>query len=226
VCACACATWKIFKIHTYIVTYLGVCDYRRSMDWILDLLTTCTHYSRTTSNYSAIANLHSLKITTAPAKPFPTYYVFNSHSLATASNSGDSLVSRTVITVWRISRNWTLVNCQLNYSAISFQPSLQNFSQLPTLQLNSLTHQPITSLFFTQLNCTQPAWDPRYVASGQTQQKTPSPTVPLLQLPSDSLDIVHMFTGCYRAMHIPFRKCCIATVLRSGGLKYRCFVPH
>jgi hypothetical protein len=29
----------------YIVTYLGVCDYRRGMDWILDLLTTCTHHS-------------------------------------------------------------------------------------------------------------------------------------------------------------------------------------
>jgi hypothetical protein len=24
---------------------LGVCDYRRGMDWILDILTTCTHHS-------------------------------------------------------------------------------------------------------------------------------------------------------------------------------------
>jgi hypothetical protein len=36
-----------------------------------------------------------------------------------------------------------------------------------------LTHQPNTSLHFTQLNCTQLAWDPRYVASGRTHQKTP-----------------------------------------------------
>jgi hypothetical protein len=28
-----------------LVTYLGVCDYRRDTDWILDLLTTCTHHS-------------------------------------------------------------------------------------------------------------------------------------------------------------------------------------
>jgi hypothetical protein len=35
------------------------------MDWILDLLTQLG----TTSNYSAIANLHTLQTTTAPAKP-------------------------------------------------------------------------------------------------------------------------------------------------------------
>jgi hypothetical protein len=43
----------------------------------------------TTSTYSAIANLHTLQITTASAKSFP------SRSLTTASNSGDSSVSRT-----------------------------------------------------------------------------------------------------------------------------------
>jgi hypothetical protein len=48
----------------------------------------------TTSNYSAIANLHNLQITTAPLKLFPACCVFNSLSLATASNSGDSSVSR------------------------------------------------------------------------------------------------------------------------------------
>jgi hypothetical protein len=44
----------------------------------------------TTSNYSAIANLHTLQITTAPAKPFPACCVFTSHSLVTDSNSGHS----------------------------------------------------------------------------------------------------------------------------------------
>jgi hypothetical protein len=42
----------------HVVTLLG-CDYRRGMDWILDLLTQLG----TTSNYSATANLHILQIT-------------------------------------------------------------------------------------------------------------------------------------------------------------------
>jgi hypothetical protein len=38
---------------------------------------------KTTSNYSAIANLHNLQITTAPTKPFPACFVLTSRSLAT-----------------------------------------------------------------------------------------------------------------------------------------------
>jgi hypothetical protein len=41
----------------------------------------------TASNYIAIANLHSLQITTLSF--FPVSCVFTSRSLATASNSGD-----------------------------------------------------------------------------------------------------------------------------------------
>jgi hypothetical protein len=48
----------------------------------------------TTGNYSATANLHNSQITTAPAKPFPAFYVFISRSLATSSNSGDPSASR------------------------------------------------------------------------------------------------------------------------------------
>jgi hypothetical protein len=59
------------------------------MDWILNLLTTL----RTTNNYSATANLHTLQITTVPAKPFPPCCLLTNHSLATASNSGDSSAS-------------------------------------------------------------------------------------------------------------------------------------
>jgi hypothetical protein len=88
----------------------------------------------TRSNYSTTANLHNSQITTAPAKLFPPCRVFDSRSLAMASNSGDSLASCAhVITVQQISRNWTLVNCQLNYSAILSQPPLQNSAQLPVL---------------------------------------------------------------------------------------------
>jgi hypothetical protein len=39
-------------------------DYRRRLDWRLDLLTTLTH------DYSAIADFHTLQITTAHAKSF------------------------------------------------------------------------------------------------------------------------------------------------------------
>jgi hypothetical protein len=69
----------------YIATCRGVVDYRRSMDLILDFLTPLG----TASKYDAIANLHTLKITTAPAEHFPVCRFFNSRSLATASNSGD-----------------------------------------------------------------------------------------------------------------------------------------
>jgi hypothetical protein len=40
------------------------------MGWISDLLTPLYAPLGTTSNYSAIANLHTLQITTAPDKPF------------------------------------------------------------------------------------------------------------------------------------------------------------
>jgi hypothetical protein len=43
-----------------------------------------------TSNYSAIADLHSSNITTAPAKPFRACCVFTSRSLTTASITADS----------------------------------------------------------------------------------------------------------------------------------------
>jgi hypothetical protein len=46
-----------------------MCDYRRVLDWRLDLLNTLTRLV-TTLNYSAIANLHDLQITTAHAKSF------------------------------------------------------------------------------------------------------------------------------------------------------------
>jgi hypothetical protein len=59
----------------YIVTYLR-CDYRRGMNWILDLL----EQPGTTSNYSTIADLHTLRITTAPTKPFQASCVLTSCS--------------------------------------------------------------------------------------------------------------------------------------------------
>jgi hypothetical protein len=48
---------------------------------------------RTTSNYSATANLHNSRFTTAGAKPFLACRVSTYRPLATASNSGDSSAS-------------------------------------------------------------------------------------------------------------------------------------
>jgi hypothetical protein len=63
------------------------------MGWVLDLLTELG----TKSNYSAIGDLQTLEITTAPAKLFPACCVLTSCSLATAYNSGDSLASRPLV---------------------------------------------------------------------------------------------------------------------------------
>jgi hypothetical protein len=54
-----------------------------------------------TSNYSATANLHNSQIITAPAKPFPACCAFTSHSLATASKSGNSSASRAQVLLYR-----------------------------------------------------------------------------------------------------------------------------
>jgi hypothetical protein len=89
---------------------------------------------RTTSNYSIIANLHILQITTAPAKPFPVCFVI-SHSLATASNSGDSSASCAQV--------------------LSSQPSMQNSTlnqQLTTAMLEASSHQSPNLLFSGRLS--------------------------------------------------------------------------
>jgi hypothetical protein len=85
------------------------------MDWWMDLLTTCTCHSelQVITAPLLISTIHR-----SPQHPwslFPACCVFNSCSLATASSSGDSSASHAhVITVQRISHNWTLVNCRLN----------------------------------------------------------------------------------------------------------------
>jgi hypothetical protein len=47
----------------------------------------------TTSSYRATAILHTSQIITAPAKSFAAFYVLNTRSLVTASNSEDSSAS-------------------------------------------------------------------------------------------------------------------------------------
>jgi hypothetical protein len=79
--------------HIILSRFRDVTVCRKDMDWILDLLTNLYTPLGTTSNYSATADLHTLHITTAPAKPFPACCALTSRSLATASNSGDSSAS-------------------------------------------------------------------------------------------------------------------------------------
>jgi hypothetical protein len=62
-------------------------DYRRGFGMDIGFIDHL-HRHVSTSNYSATANLHNSQITTPPAKHF------QSRSLATASNSGDSSASR------------------------------------------------------------------------------------------------------------------------------------
>jgi hypothetical protein len=68
------------------------CDYRRGFGSDIGFIYHLYRQLRTASNYSAIANLHILQITTAHAKFFQPA-VFTSRSLVTASNSGDSSAS-------------------------------------------------------------------------------------------------------------------------------------
>jgi hypothetical protein len=102
---------------------MGVCDYRRGMDWILNLLTPLG----TTSNYSATADLHTLQFNTAPAKPFPVCCVLNRRFLATDSNSGDTSSSRAQVLLSQPPvQNSCQFYCQLNCNAVSFQPPMQS----------------------------------------------------------------------------------------------------
>jgi hypothetical protein len=83
-------------------------DCRRGLNFRRDLLTSYTHDSLSTSNYSATGNLHNLQITTAPDKQFPACCVFTRLSLRTASNTGEFSASLAhPIHCWPPSHNWT-----------------------------------------------------------------------------------------------------------------------
>jgi hypothetical protein len=130
--------------------------------------------------------------------------VFTSRFLTTASTSGDSLASRTLVP---FSQPPVQNCCQLTISqlcrrlaAISHQPPILLFTNWLSTQNScnwtlSFTNRP---LHVTSFNCTADNWLPfgwcfLYKMSGRTQQETPSPTILLLLswwLPCDRLDIV------------------------------------
>jgi hypothetical protein len=80
-----CFLWGTNWICIYVITCLS--DYRRGLDWRLDLLTTLTH-DLWLHLIIAPSLIDHLQIT-AHAKSFQSA-VFISHFLVTASNSGDS----------------------------------------------------------------------------------------------------------------------------------------
>jgi hypothetical protein len=83
----------------------------------------------TTSNYSAIANLYTLQIITAPAKIFSSLLFFISRYLATDFNSGDSSASRAQVFLLE---PHVQNSCQLSaeLQRHSFSASLESSSDL------------------------------------------------------------------------------------------------
>jgi hypothetical protein len=140
-----------------------------------------------------------------------------------ASNSGDPSASRArVVAVRQISRNWTLssqpdfqLSTKLDHHL--FSASLAELNSIANPQLtHSLTNQllHVTSLNWTAL----PAWDPCCIASGQTQQKIPPPTIVVMGgcLVMDWISFLWecIYWAVNQAVHVPSCICCIATVVQ------------
>jgi hypothetical protein len=91
----------------------------------------------TTSNYSAIADLHALQITATNTKHSPARSAFSSRFLVTDVNSGDSSASRAqVLPVRRISHNWTIapsllsLPCRTQLNCQPWTDSIPNSARL------------------------------------------------------------------------------------------------
>jgi hypothetical protein len=168
---------NIQKYNNYIVTISG-CEYRWDMDWSIGFIYHLYTPLGTTCNYSAIDNLHKSQITTATVKPSSACWLFNSCSLATASNNGGSSASRAhVVTVRRISCNWTLstVNsttapsllslpCKARFScqpSTDWVPGWRPLHSKPLVFSSQADFQLATDLppnYFTSIHFTQLKW--------------------------------------------------------------------
>jgi hypothetical protein len=103
-------------------------DYRRGFELVNGYNDHLHIPLETTSNYSAIGNLHTYKSPQQPLRRFAACSFFISRSLVTALNKGDSSASRAQI--------------------LSSQPHVQN-STLKIPRLLAILHQP-PSLLFTR----------------------------------------------------------------------------
>jgi hypothetical protein len=135
-----------------------ISDCRRGSDRWVDLLIFCIRHSELQVITSLLLLSSPYKSLQHTLRYFPASCVFNSHPLATASNSGDSSASRAhIVAFWQISCNWTLVSSQLWTQLLDhlFSAIFTELDWTTNSQLNSLTHQPITSLHFTSLHSTE-----------------------------------------------------------------------
>jgi hypothetical protein len=106
----------------------------------------------TTSNYSAITNLHTLQITTVPAKPFPVCCFITSHLLATASTNGDSSGSCAQVLLSQLPMQNSLltVNSTIAPSLLSLHSRAQLNFQHPIIFFITTLHRPSRKHHFQQ----------------------------------------------------------------------------
>jgi hypothetical protein len=157
---CASSSLGRQKASKLLSRFMG-CDYRRGYRiGFTDHLHT---QLRTTSNYSAAAELYTLQFTVAPAKHFPACCVLTSRSLATASNSGASRAQA------RLSQTPPIRTlCQPSTALSTLNYPLWNS------QSNSLLQLLTISLPSLLIQSSQLAWGLRYIAPRRTKQETPS----------------------------------------------------
>jgi hypothetical protein len=96
----------IFPLVCVVVAVLIYCHvtFDGVLDWILVLLTTFTHYSVITLNYTGIGDFH-----TSPnhAKSITACSAFTRRFQVTVSNNGYS--SASILPKWRLPSNWTIL---------------------------------------------------------------------------------------------------------------------
>jgi hypothetical protein len=110
-----------------------VCDYRRGIDWWIGFIDTLVHTTRN-YNYSAIGNLHTVQITTAPSMPTAAFQ------------------SSPVVSWQRIHNSLTVTTAHMMFSLhnlIPFFPSVLNHLQLSSSSdsLNSDSAELGSSLY-------------------------------------------------------------------------------
>jgi hypothetical protein len=136
------------RVYTYInIVTISGCDCKRGLGWWIGFINHLYTQSGTTSNYSAIAYLHTLQITTAHAKSF-----------------FQPAVSSTAVPWQRYLKMEILQLSALAYYCPAIEylstvnstvaPSLQSSTQLPTLNWTHFTSLHFTSLHFTSLHFT------------------------------------------------------------------------
>jgi hypothetical protein len=127
---------------------------------------------------------------------FPTWCVLKCRSLVTSSHSVDSPPSRAhVVTVRRMSCNWTLVDSQLNYSNICSQSPLQSSTQLPT----------VTEHYCSQTNCFSSLYSTKMPSADNVSppnwpwgRARSTPTIPLVVM-GGCLATARIFLMCFPA---------------------------